>query len=133
SFSPQGPITGLLTGGNLSLITASLGTPFEINTKGRILFMEETQEPPYKIDRMLLQLKQAGKLRNAAGFILGDFSPETKETIKLAISELLIPENKPILYDLPCGHTMPNITLPLGQRVEIAKGRLRLSQKHPHF
>ena len=109
-----GNATGILTGGNLSLIAASLGTPFEINTRGRILFMEEIDEAPYKIDRLFLQLKQAGKFRDAKGLILGDFSPETPETLDTAIRELIIPENKPTICNLPCGHTNPTITLPLG-------------------
>ncbi|MCL2577525.1 MAG: LD-carboxypeptidase [Defluviitaleaceae bacterium] len=116
----KGNSTGILTGGNLTLIASLIGTPFEIETRGRILFLEETQEQPYRVDRMILQLKLAGKLENAAGFILGDFSPENLETIKLAISELLIPEGKPIIAGLPCGHTMPNITLPLGKTVKIS-------------
>jgi len=122
-----GNARGILTGGNLTLIAASIGTPYEIKTRGRILFLEETGEPPYRVDRLLLQLKHAGKLKHAAGFILGDFSPESPETIKLAISELLIPEGKPIIGGLACGHTMPNITLPLGQVMQINNGQLMVS------
>ena len=114
-----GNAAGILTGGNLSLIAASLGTPFEINTRGRILFMEEIEEEPYKVDRLFLQLKQAGKFRDAKGIILGDFSPETPETLNIAIQELIIPENKPTICDLPCGHTNPTLTLPLGVRVSL--------------
>jgi muramoyltetrapeptide carboxypeptidase len=116
----KGFAKGKLTGGNLTVIASLTGTPYEINTKGRILFLEETGEPPYRIDRLLLQLKQSGKLKDASGFILGDFSPENLQTIKLAVSELLIPEGKPILAGFPCGHCIPNITLPLGQTVEIS-------------
>ena len=103
-----------ITGGNLTIIAASLGTPYEIDTRNRLLFMEETNEPPYKIDRLLTQLHQADKLKNAAGFILGDFSPETTETLAQSINEILTPLNKPIITGFPAGHTMPNITLPLG-------------------
>ncbi|MCL2198396.1 MAG: LD-carboxypeptidase [Defluviitaleaceae bacterium] len=116
---PQGFKKGLLKGGNLSVICASLGTPYEIDTRGCVLFLEEIDEPPYRIDRMIVQLKQAGKLRDAVGFVLGDFSPETTETIKLAIGELLVAEGKPVLVGLPCGHCMPNMTLPLGAVAEI--------------
>lgn len=122
----------ILTGGNLSVICASLGTPYEINTHGRILFLEEIQEPPYRIDRMLVQLKQAGKLREAAGFVLGDFSPENPDTIKLAISELLVPEGKPIIVDIPCGHCMPNLTLPLGAVAKISTESLHPLQIYCH-
>jgi len=110
----SGKAEGILTGGNLSVIAASLGTPYEIKTRGRILFLEEIQESPYRVDRLLLQLQQAGKLNDAAGIILGDFSPETLETLSTAIKEIIIPENKPTIANLPCGHTTPNITLPLG-------------------
>jgi len=115
-----GNASGILTGGNLSLIAASLGTPYEIKTLRRVLFIEETQEPPYRVDRLFLQLKQAGKFRDAVGIILGDFSPETTETLKIAINELIIPEGKPTLCGLPCGHTTPNITLPMGGWAKIS-------------
>ena len=112
-----GQATGPLVGGNLCLLAASIGTPYEPDTRGRILFLEETSEEPYRIDRMLLQLKQAGKLRQAAGIILGDFSPETLETLHISINELIATEKKPTLAGLACGHTSPNLTLPLGRDV----------------
>ena len=114
-----GRAVGPLIGGNLSLLAASLGTPFEINTKSRILFIEEIDEAPYRIDRMILQLKYAGKLADAAGIILGDFSPQTLDTLQTCISELIVPEGKPTLAGLACGHTSPNITLPFGQNIEL--------------
>ena len=120
-----GCATGRLTGGNLSLLAASVGTPYEIDTRGRILFLEETEEATYRIDRMLLQLKHAGKLSSAAGIILGDFAPQTLETLHICISELIVPEGKPTLAGLACGHTTTTLTLPLGQNTELdatAKG-----------
>jgi len=119
-----GRATGPLTGGNLCLLTASLGTPYEIDTKNRILFIEEINEAPYRIDRMILQLKQAGKLADAAGIILGDFSPQTLETLHICINELIVPEGKPTLAGLSCGHCSPNITLPIGQNIEFITNRL---------
>jgi muramoyltetrapeptide carboxypeptidase len=120
-FAGSGTLPGMytLTGGNLTVIAAGIGTPFEIDTRGKMLFMEETGEPPYRVDRLFVQLKQAGKFRDAAGFVLGDFSPENLTTIKLAVSELLVPEGKPVITGVPCGHCMPNITLPLGQVVSL--------------
>jgi len=114
-----GRATGKLTGGNLSLIAASLGTPYEIDTRGRILFLEEVGEEPYSVDRLLLQLQQASKLHDAAGIILGDFSPETMETLHISIDEIIKPAQKPTVAGLKCGHTSPNITLPLGAVVTI--------------
>ncbi|MCL2264159.1 MAG: hypothetical protein FWC08_13165, partial [Defluviitaleaceae bacterium] len=139
SLSPQGLIpivkgnaVGPLTGGNLTVIASMIGTEYEIDTRGRILFLEETGESAYRVDRLLLQLKLAGKLGDASGFVLGDFSPETTETIKLAIGELLVPEGKPILAGLACGHCMPNITLPLGQTVQISTESLHPLQICDH-
>jgi len=107
------PKNGVLTGGNLSVIVSLIGTPFEIDTCGKVLFLEEVGEAAYRVDRMLLQLKYAGKLRDAEGFVLGDFSGEN---IDLAIREILVPEGKPLVRDFPAGHCMPNFTLPLGRK-----------------
>jgi len=115
----SGYAKGPLVGGNLCLLAASIGTPYEINTHGCILFLEETGEDPYRIDRMLLQLKYAGKLSNAAGIILGDFGPQTLEDLHISINELIIPEGKPTLANLACGHTSPTLTLPLGQCIQL--------------
>ena len=115
-----GHASGLLTGGNLSVIASTLGTPYEIKTRGRILFLEDIQEEPYRVDRLLLQLKLAGKLKDAAGIVFGDFSPETLETLYIAIQELVLTEKKPTIWGFPSGHTSPNLTLPLGQEVTLA-------------
>lgn len=114
-----GTATGILTGGNLSVIAATLGTPYEIKTRGCVLFLEEIQEAPYRVDRLLLQLKLAGKLNDAAAIIFGDFSPESIDSLRITIQELVIPEKKPTLWGLPCGHSQPNITLPLGIPVTV--------------
>ena len=114
-----GCATGRLTGGNLSLLAASIGTPYEVDTRGCILFLEETEEAPYRIDRMLLQLKLAGKLRDATGIILGNFSPQTLETLHISIRELIITEGKPTLAGLICGHTSPTLTLSMGRQVAL--------------
>jgi len=114
-----GTATGILTGGNLSVIASTLGTPYEIKTRGGVLFLEEIQEAPYRVDRLLLQLKLAGKLSDAAAIIFGDFSPESLDSLRIAIEELVIPEKKPTLWGLPCGHGQPNITLPLGMPVTV--------------
>ena len=123
-FSPlpcivPGYTSAPLIGGNLSLLTASLGTPYEIDTRGRILFIEEIGEEPYRIDRMFLQLKQAGKLTDASGILLGDFAPQTLETLHICINELIIPAGKPTLSGQQSGHCLPNLTLPLGMTFEL--------------
>lgn len=119
-----GVATGQLTGGNLSLICATLGTPYEIDTRGKILFLEDVGEAPYRIDRMLTQLKLAGKLRQAAGIIWGECedcgdaevspaaaSPYNADTTaENILSELKIP----VLAGLTIGHTGDQLTLPMG-------------------
>ena len=103
-----------IVGGNLSIVAASLGTPYEIDTRNRILFLEEINEPPYRIDRMLTQLQLAGKLDDAAGFLFGDFTPLTTDELTTLLASIKIPPGKPITMGFPGGHTSPNITLRLG-------------------
>lgn len=118
-----GITSGKLIGGNLSLISSSLGTDYEIDTKNKILFIEEIDESPYKIDRMFTQLKQARKFKDANGIILGSFNNcEAKDnkkslSLKEVFNEILLPLNKPIISNLVCGHCMPTLTLPLGAKI----------------
>ncbi|MFQ7174497.1 MAG: hypothetical protein ACLRQF_22100 [Thomasclavelia ramosa] len=67
-------VEGILVGGNLTIICSTLGTPYEIDTKDKILFIEEVNRPVYAIDRLLTQLKYSGKLEDAAGIMIGDFN-----------------------------------------------------------
>lgn len=119
----NGIASGELIGGNLSLICSSLGTKYEINTKNKILFLEEVEEVPYKIDRMLTQLKQSGKLKDANGIILGSFtnciSPNNKKSLSLqeVFKEIILPLKKPTISNLACGHCLPTLTLPLGTKI----------------
>jgi muramoyltetrapeptide carboxypeptidase len=127
-----GRARGRLVGGNLSLIAATMGTPWEIDTRGRILFIEDIGERPYRIDRMLTQLRLAGKLDSAAGFLLGDWNDCGPEAGKKSLSldeifgDLLAPTGKPILSNLAAGHSATNLTLPLGIEVEIDADALTL-------
>ena len=111
---------GTLVGGNLMLITSSLGTPWEIDTKGRILFIEEVSERTYCVDRMLTQLRLAGKFDDCAGVVFGDFAdcnieyPEFGLTLEEIIRDVVAPCGKPIFTGLRCGHCSPKLTLPLG-------------------
>lgn len=115
-----GTCGGLLTGGCLSLITAALGTPYELQTEGRILFLEDVNAKPYQVDRMLMQLRLAGKFEAVQGIIFGqmlDCGQGADETYRLQdiVSEILQPYRFPILYGLPSGHTSSGcLTLPLG-------------------
>ena len=119
----NGIASGQLTGGNLSLICSSLGTKYEINTKNKILFLEEVEEVPYKVDRMLTHLKQSGKLKDVNGIILGAFTnciaPNNKKSLSLqeVFNEIILPLKKPTISNLVCGHCLPTLTLPLGEKV----------------
>ena len=120
----SGRAEGQITGGNLSLIVASLGTEYEINTDGKILFIEETNEPTYRIDRMLKHLKLAGKLKNIKGVLLGDFKNAKRAEIDDMGLEDVFEDNfgkmkVPVISGLKSGHVRPFITIPIGVKVKI--------------
>ena len=118
-----GAAEGALTGGCLSLVVASIGTPYEIRTEGKILFLEDQGEPPYRLDRMLTQLALAGKLQSIAGLLLGDFDDcETTQgsyTARETLQEILSRCNVPILAGFPAGHGGKNWALPLGAKIRL--------------
>ncbi len=120
-----GVARGRLTGGNLSLVIALMGTPYEIETRGRILFLEDVGERPYRIDRYLSQLRLAGKLDGVAGVILGQFRDcepkEGEESLSLddVFADYFGGLNVPVIANFPVGHSRYNVTLPLGAMVEI--------------
>jgi muramoyltetrapeptide carboxypeptidase len=119
-----GKATGQLTGGNLSLVCATLGTPYEIDTRGKILFLEDVGEQAYNIDRMFTQLRLAGKLDAAAGVVWGEcddcgprqFEPSTVSPFTLGevVDNILGALKVPVLSGLTIGHTSDQLTLPLG-------------------
>ncbi len=128
--------TGRLIGGNLSTLLTLLGTPYEPEFAGRILFLEDVGEPLYRIDRMLTQLWLAGKLQKLAGIILGDFSlsndMETTdkirhhETIWSRVLQLTSGTQIPVWGGFPVGHGPANMTLPHGAEtvMDSRNGRL---------
>jgi len=127
SIIEEGRASGRLIGGNLSLIASTIGTPWEVDTRGCILFLEEVGEKPYRIDRMLCQLRLAGKLEDAEGFCIGDFTdcegdPDS-HIPSFSCSDVLQQyfghTGKPCLANVPAGHGKYNAVLPLGIRVEI--------------
>ena len=119
-----GRARGRLIGGNLTLISTTMGTPYEIETSGRILFIEDVGEEPYRIDRMLTHLKLAGKLDAAAGIVWGecadcrpnDYKPSFDSNFSLGeIVDSILGELKvPVLAGLTIGHTDDQLTLPEG-------------------
>lgn len=135
-----GRARGPLTGGNLTLISTTMGTPYEIETSGRVLFLEDVDEQPYSIDRMLTQLRLAGKLSGAAGIIFGecqdcrprDFKPSYESTLSVGevVDEILGRLRVPVLSGLTIGHTDDQLTLPLGVMAELDadKGELTIEE-----
>jgi muramoyltetrapeptide carboxypeptidase len=120
-----GAVSAPLAGGNLSVLAGLIGTPFEIETAGHILFLEEVSERLYRIDRYLAQLRLAGKLQAAAGVLLGSFSYDSGERaepeadVAALLEEYLGRLNVPVLAGFPAGHAEHNLTLPIGALVEL--------------
>ena len=120
-----GNARGPLCGGNLSLVAASLGTPWEIDTRGKILFLEDIHEKTYRIDAMLTQLRNAGKFRDCAGILLGawtDCPPEYPDRTLLLpgiFGQLIVPEGKPTIANVLCGHCLPTLALPMGRMCRV--------------
>lgn len=120
-----GTATGKIIGGNLSLISATMGTPYEINTAGKLLFLEDVNEKPYRIDRMLRQLALAGKFSEAAGIILGSWhkcntdEPADSFTVYDLFDQIIKPFGKPTIYNLQAGHDNYNLTIPFGVEATI--------------
>lgn len=127
-----GRASGRLVGGNLAMLLASLRTPWELDTRGAILLFEEVGEKPYRIDRMLQQLRAAGKLAPLAGVGLGALTgcedarylePEAQRVI----ADALVPLGVPVVAGLPFGHTRHNFAWPFGARATLDgdRGELR--------
>jgi muramoyltetrapeptide carboxypeptidase len=116
-----GRAVGRLTGGNLSLVQQTIGTPYEIDTRGAILFLEETRDPMSFVDERLVHLRSAGLLREVRGIVFGQLSIDRCEEDEFQnfLLDLLPDFDGPILMDFPAGHEAPNLTLPLGTEVEM--------------
>ena len=113
---------GTLVGGNLSLMSGTLGSPYEIDTKGKILFIEDVDEMPFRLDKMLTALALAGKFRDCEGIILGTFerceeADHPSLTLREIFEEVVLPWNKPTILNLRAGHIYPQSTLPMGAEV----------------
>jgi muramoyltetrapeptide carboxypeptidase len=125
----SGKAEGELTGGNLSVVVSLIGTEYDIDTSGKILFLEDIGEEPYSIDRMLTQIIQAGKFENAKGIALGVFkdceskkeSPSFDSSFSLmeVFFERLGNLGIPVIYGLSFGHIKNKFTIPLGVNAEL--------------
>lgn len=130
----EGEAEGCLYGGCLSILVASLGTAYEIKTDDTILFLEDIGAKPYQIDRMLMQLKLAGKLNNIRGLIFGEMidciqAANQDYTLQEVIMRIVRELNIPVAYGLKSGHvTSNNITLPFGvkAKLRVEKGNVSI-------
>jgi len=131
----RGEASGLLLGGCIKLLETTLGTPWEFETRGSILFLEDRGEKPYQLDRMLVHLMQAGKFRGVRGIVLGDFpdcetpagsSVSVRDVCRRILGSLRVP----IVFGAPFGHTArPMLTMPMGVRARLqatGEGRLEI-------
>ena len=124
----DGAVEGILYGGCLSILVASLGTPYEIRSEGTVLFLEDLAAKPYQIDRMLMQLKLAGKLDGVRGIIFGEMmdceqNANQGYTLQEVVMRIVGELGTPVAYGLRSGHvTAGNITLPFGVRVRLTVG-----------
>jgi muramoyltetrapeptide carboxypeptidase len=144
SISGPEPVTllggiaqGPLAGGNLAMLAAACGTPWQLHARGRIVVIEDVGEPLYRIDRMLLQLRLAGALEGAAGFVFGRFTdmpddededdPSLADVLRAAIAPLQVPA----VLGLPIGHAHENWTLPLGVQARLDADACTLTVLEP--
>jgi muramoyltetrapeptide carboxypeptidase len=124
----EGTAEGMLYGGCLSLLSASLGTPYEIHTAGTILFLEDINARPYQVDRMLMQLRLAGKLDDVRGIIFGEMLDCSQPggadySLEQVVTRIVGDLEIPVVYGLCSGHvSLHNITLPLGVRATLSVG-----------
>ncbi len=133
-----GTAEGILYGGCLSILVASLGTPYEIHTDGAILFLEDVAAKPFQIDRMLIQLKLAGKLSSVRGIVFGEMqdcrqSADQDYTLEEVIMRVVGDMGIPVAFGLRSGHvSRANVTLPMGVRVLLeVGGQVRLGFLEP--
>lgn len=113
---------GEMVGGCLSIIVTTLGTPYEIETRGKILFLEDIGERPYRIERMLTHLQMAGKLEGLAGLVFGSFTRcegEPDRGLKEIIRELFHNASYPVVTGLAAGHGDENLILPFGVKMAV--------------
>lgn len=128
----SGTTGGTLWGGNLSLVVASLGTPLQIpNPKNGILFLEDVEESPYRLDRMMTQLSLSGFLSNFRAILLGDFTdPKGEIYSKAQMKSLITPllrKKIPVIYGIASSHVRMDVLLPIGGTVKITPKKITIS------
>ena len=124
-LNKKGSAKGILIGGNLSIINSMMGSETEINTFGKILFIEDVGEDLYRVDRMMYTLKRSGLLKNLKGLIVGDFSYAIeKDTLfggshREIILNTVKEYNYPVIFDFPAGHVKDNRALIFGKEIKM--------------
>ncbi|QDP39272.1 S66 peptidase family protein [Radiobacillus deserti] len=131
--SPLNTITygtgeGRLIGGNLTLLTNGLGTPYQVNTNGAILLIEEVQEPAFKVNLMLTHLQQAGLFDTVKGVVIGNFQaePDEHKKIKKVLQDFFTRVSFPVVENFHIGHCQPNYGVPLGVNAKLTTSPPRL-------
>ena len=116
-----GQASGPLAGGNLSLLTHTLDTPSEVDWTGKLLFIEDIDETLFSLDRMMTQLRRAGKLANLAGLLVGHFAnmrdnatTPLGKTPEQIVAEAVAQYTYPVAFNVPVGHVSPNLAMPVG-------------------
>lgn len=134
-YNHPGAAEGILVGGNLALLTHLIGTKSDINTNGKILFIEDIGEYVYSVDRMMIQLKRAGKLNQLKGLIVGSFN-DMKDTdipfgqpVYDVIRDHVEQYNYPISFGFPVGHEKENFALKVGVEYELKVTKRSVSLK----
>lgn len=115
----EGEAWGPIVGGNLALVSALMGTPYELDTRGKLLFLEDIDEEPYRIDRMLTQLALGGLFDDCAGVIIGTWTncePKKREgfSVRDVFQNIVVPYQKPTVWNVQIGHGTCNMALPFG-------------------
>jgi muramoyltetrapeptide carboxypeptidase len=116
-----GRATGRLVGGNLSLVQQTIGTNYQVDMDGAILFIEETRDPMSVVDERLVHLRAAGLLERVTGIVFGQLSLDRSEEDEFEdfLLDLISDLDVPVLMDFPAGHENPNLTIPFGTEVEL--------------
>ena len=127
-YNKKGEVEGQLIGGNLAILASMLGSKSQLNTEGKILFIEEIGEYKYSIDRMLQSLKRAGYFTKVKAVIVGDISSIKKNSTKWGkpIEQLfldVLPKDIPVLFNFPAGHEADNRALIFGRNIELIIGK----------
>ena len=116
-----GRAVGRIVGGNFSLVQQTIGTSYQIDMEGAILFIEETRDPMSVVDERLVHLRAAGLLDRVAGIVFGQLSLDRSEEDEFEnfLLDLISDLQVPVLMDFPAGHENPNLTIPFGTEVEL--------------